>query len=129
MSVLFRSTSRLAATATAAARPRPTTLAIAIAPSRRAFAAFATRYSKESDLGNADNAEQSERHKEDSLKKQKDGKGHWKAELASDSEEAVTADRHEYDDHKTESMEELQKRTIQHAEKKHRTGTSQDPGM
>lgn len=30
-----------------------------------------------------------EQHKEDSLKKQKDGKGHWKPELASDSEEAA----------------------------------------
>jgi hypothetical protein len=34
-------------------------------------------------------AEQSERHKQDLLKKQKEGKGHWKPELASDSEEAV----------------------------------------
>jgi hypothetical protein len=30
-----------------------------------------------------------EHHKQDQLKKQKEGKGHWKPELASNSEEAV----------------------------------------
>ena len=34
-----------------------------------------------------------EHHKQDSLKKQKEGAAHWKPELASDSEEAVKADR------------------------------------
>jgi hypothetical protein len=34
-------------------------------------------------------AEQNEKHKQDQLKKQKEGKGHWKPELASNSEEAV----------------------------------------
>lgn len=33
---------------------------------------------------------QNEKHKQDLLQKQKDGKGHWKPELASDSEEAVS---------------------------------------
>ncbi len=37
--------------------------------------------------------ELAERHKQDSLAKQKAGKGHWKPELASDSEESVKADR------------------------------------
>jgi hypothetical protein len=37
-----------------------------------------------------DSAEQSEIHKQDLLRKQKEGKGHWKPELASDSEEAVS---------------------------------------
>ncbi|KAK1639352.1 hypothetical protein BDP81DRAFT_420814 [Colletotrichum phormii] len=36
-----------------------------------------------------------EKHKQDSLSKQKQGKGHWKPELASDSEEAIKADRDE----------------------------------
>jgi hypothetical protein len=36
---------------------------------------------------------QVDKHKIESLKKQKEGKGHWKPELASDSEEAVKADR------------------------------------
>ena len=38
---------------------------------------------------NPDLAESNERHKQDQLQKQKEGKGHWKPELASDSEEAV----------------------------------------
>ncbi len=42
--------------------------------------------------GNIDNPHQNddpEKHKQDLLKKQKGGKGHWKLELASNSEEAV----------------------------------------
>ena len=39
---------------------------------------------------NDDQAESNERHKQDQLKKQKEGKGHWKPELASNSEEAVS---------------------------------------
>jgi len=45
---------------------------------------------KESDRHNPDQAESNERHKQDQLQKQKEGKGHWKPELASDSEEAVS---------------------------------------
>jgi len=43
-------------------------------------------------VGNTDNPDQGseyEKHKQDQLQKQKEGKGHWKPELASDSEEAV----------------------------------------
>jgi len=108
----------------ASARPQS---AIAVAQSRRGFSVLAARASKESDLNTSD-AEQSERHKQDLLKKQKEGKGHWKPELASDSEEAVAADRHTFNGQK-ETLEELQKRTVEHADKKHRHGTSQDPGM
>lgn len=80
---------------------------------------------KESDRHNPDAAEANEKHKQDQLQKQKDGKGHWKPELASDSEEAITADRHEGHG----SIEEMQKKTADHAEKKHKHGTSQDPGL
>ena len=38
---------------------------------------------------NPDQASENEKHKQDQLTKQKEGKGHWKPELASDSEEAV----------------------------------------
>ena len=38
---------------------------------------------------NPDQASDNEKHKQDQLTKQKEGKGHWKPELASDSEEAV----------------------------------------
>lgn len=40
-------------------------------------------------IGNPDSATQNEMAKQDLLKKQKEGKGHWKPELASESEEAV----------------------------------------
>ncbi len=52
-----------------------------------------------------------EKHKHDSVQKAKDGKGHWKEELASDSEEAVAGDRHDH------SMEEMQKMGEQKGEK------------
>ncbi|OLN86287.1 hypothetical protein CCHL11_04186 [Colletotrichum chlorophyti] len=61
-----------------------------------------------------------EKHKQDSLAKQKEGKGHWKPELASDSEEAVKADRYENADPKT-----LQERTKGHAQEKSEAGSSQ----
>jgi len=54
-----------------------------------------------------------EKHKQDQLNKQKEGKGHWKPELASNSEEAVQADRNT----KNESIEDLQNRTKEHADK------------
>ncbi|KAI1300804.1 hypothetical protein F5Y03DRAFT_224328 [Xylaria venustula] len=59
-----------------------------------------------------------EKHKEDLLAKQKSGKGHWKPELASDSEEAVKADRTSHEDVAT-----LQNRTKGHAEETHKTGS------
>lgn len=40
-------------------------------------------------IGNPDTAAQYEIHKQDLLRKVKEGRGHWKPELASDSEEAV----------------------------------------
>lgn len=83
------------------------------------------RYLKESVRDNPDQASQNERHKQDALKKQKEGKGHWKAELASDSEEAIAAERSQ----RNESLHELQKRTVEHAEDKHRSGTSQGTGL
>lgn len=60
-----------------------------------------------------------EKHKEDSLSKQKSGKGHWKPELASDGEEAVKADRTPDED-----ISKLQERTKKHAEEKSKSGTS-----
>ena len=66
-----------------------------------------------------------EKHKQDSLSKQKQGSGHWKPELASDSEEAVKADRSEQGtDPKT-----LQERTKRAAEETHKAGTSMRDGL
>jgi len=80
---------------------------------------------KEDDRHTENQAENNERHKQDQFQKQKEGKGHWKPELASNSEEAVAADR-QAGDH---SIDELQKKTADHAEKKHKHGTSQEPGL
>ena len=66
-----------------------------------------------------------EKHKQDLLTKQKQGKGHWKPELASDSEEAVKADRSEAGtDPKT-----LQERTKRAAEENAKAGTSMRDGL
>ncbi|KAJ1325111.1 hypothetical protein MN608_09821 [Microdochium nivale] len=65
-----------------------------------------------------------EKHKQDSLSKQKSGKGHWKPELASDSEEAVKADRSGKED-----MSKLQERTKAAAEESSKSGTSMRDGL
>ncbi|CAM1509341.1 Fc.00g030800.m01.CDS01 [Cosmosporella sp. VM-42] len=69
-----------------------------------------------------------DKHKQDSLDKQKRGAGHWKSELASDSEEAVKADRGETGDAK-EHTKKLQEQTKHHAEEKSKAGTSVHDGM
>ncbi|KUJ23123.1 uncharacterized protein LY89DRAFT_167959 [Mollisia scopiformis] len=114
MSFLLR-TSRLSIAA--AARP-------AVPLSTRGFMSSSVRALKEDDH-TENQGEHNERHKQDQLQKQKEGKGHWKPELASNSEEAVAADRQAGSD----SIEEMQKKTADHAEKKHKHGTSQDPGF
>ncbi|KAI0914600.1 hypothetical protein F4824DRAFT_496400 [Ustulina deusta] len=65
-----------------------------------------------------------EKHKQDLLAKHKSGKGHWKPELASDSEEAVKADRTSYEDVTT-----MQNRTKATAEETSKTGTSMRDGL
>ncbi|KAL8296757.1 hypothetical protein RB597_006061 [Gaeumannomyces tritici] len=70
------------------------------------------------------------RHKDDLINKHKQGKAHWKAELASDSEEAVKADREGgKDQHTKEHIQSLQERTKHHAEKTSKSGTSDGDGM
>ncbi|KAM4066907.1 hypothetical protein HRG_000919 [Hirsutella rhossiliensis] len=61
-----------------------------------------------------------EKHKQDSLSKQRKGSGHWKPELASDSEEAVKADKGKHDG----DMASLQERTKRAAEESSKAGTS-----
>ncbi|KAI9721969.1 MAG: hypothetical protein M1812_001927 [Candelaria pacifica] len=57
-----------------------------------------------------DRADHAEFHKQDQLDKQKEGKGHWKHELASNSEAAVKADREEL--HASEeNIAQMQKET------------------
>ncbi|KAI1780633.1 hypothetical protein F4818DRAFT_396326 [Hypoxylon cercidicola] len=68
-----------------------------------------------------------EKHKQDLLAKQKAGKGHWKPELASDSEEAIKADRHGGES--KEDMSSLQERTKHAAEETSKSGTSMRDGL
>ncbi|KAK4068881.1 hypothetical protein H0G86_011119 [Trichoderma simmonsii] len=67
-------------------------------------------------------------HKQDSLAKQKKGSGHWKPELASDSEEAVRADRASKEN-LAEKMDALQERTKRAAEETSKAGTSMRDSM
>ncbi|EQL01430.1 Mitochondrial carrier protein PET8 [Ophiocordyceps sinensis CO18] len=66
-----------------------------------------------------------EKHKQDSLNKQRKGSGHWKPELASDSEEAVKADRAGHDG----DVASLQEKTKRVAEESSKAGTSVRDGM
>lgn len=70
-----------------------------------------------------------DQHKQDSLAKQKQGKGHWKKELASDSEESVKADREGPTGHTPEDIKKLQERTKKAAEELGKHGTSMHDGM
>ncbi|KAI2634414.1 hypothetical protein GGS26DRAFT_48701 [Hypomontagnella submonticulosa] len=80
---------------------------------------------KESSHG--DESHDPEKHKQDLLTKQKAGKGHWKPELASDSEEAVKADRHGGGG--KEDVKTLQERTKAAAEETSKAGTSMRDGL
>ncbi|KAF1953301.1 hypothetical protein CC80DRAFT_144905 [Byssothecium circinans] len=67
---------------------------------------------KESTLHHEGRADEVEEKKQDLLKKQKEGKGHWEEGLASDSESIVKADRGE-----AESSEETIKKLQEEATK------------
>jgi len=84
--------------------------------SSRTFTVSSIRHLKEGDRDSPGLADCVEKHKEDLLRKQKDGTGHWKPELASHSEEIVVADR----DGVVTTIEEMQKTTVKHVEEKHK---------
>lgn len=78
----------------------------------------------------ADDTRDPEKHKQDLLTKQKAGKGHWKPELASDSEEAVKADRaRDAAGGVKEDISKLQERTKSSAEDTAKSGTSMRDGL
>jgi len=58
-----------------------------------------------------DRARKIEEHKSDSIEKAKTGKGEWKPELASQSEQARAADKHDL------TMEQMQKMGKEKGEK------------
>ncbi|KAL2132823.1 hypothetical protein VTI74DRAFT_3255 [Chaetomium olivicolor] len=74
-------------------------------------------------------AEDFDRHKQDSLAKQKKGEGHWKPELASVSEESVKADRQGPRDTSAEAMKRLQEQTKGRAEETSKNKTSMRDGL
>lgn len=75
------------------------------------------------------NPDEFERHKQDSIKKAKEGKAHWKPELASDSEEAVKADRMSPSEANEAAMKRLQEQTKGNAEETSKSGTSMRDGL
>ncbi|KAL8845883.1 MAG: hypothetical protein Q9221_008989 [Calogaya cf. arnoldii] len=81
------------------------------ASSRRA----ALSESDHSEHGDEDRKAKIDHHKHDQLNKQKDGKGHWKKELSSNSEAAIKADRDEIHN-VDEDIAQLTKETEQAAE-------------
>ncbi|MCJ1298817.1 hypothetical protein MMC08_001607 [Hypocenomyce scalaris] len=85
--------------------------------SRRAFHITGVRPAlSESDQNREGVAKEIDHHNKDQLNKQKEGKGHWKRELASNSESAVKADRGDIDASEDE-IKRLQKETEEyHAE-------------
>ncbi len=80
-------------------------------------------------IADGDDTRYPEKHKQDMLAKQKQGKGHWKPELASDSEEAVKADRARGDGQPQEDIAKLQERTKSTAEDTAKSGTSMRDGL
>ncbi|KAI0406249.1 hypothetical protein F4802DRAFT_106485 [Xylaria palmicola] len=93
----------------------------AAAVCQRSFGASATAMQQKESNGEGYDPE---KHKQDLLAKQKSGKGHWKPELASDSEAAVKADRAGKED-----IAALQNRTKGMPEETSKTGTSMRDGL
>ncbi|KAK4228410.1 hypothetical protein QBC38DRAFT_475208 [Podospora fimiseda] len=88
----------------------------------RPFSQSAVYALKESESTDPSSA-QFEHHKQDAIKKAKEGKAHWKAELASNSEENIRADKHNYGSSK-EDIKKLQEETKSRAEETRKAGTS-----
>ncbi|KAK0512428.1 hypothetical protein JMJ35_005556 [Cladonia borealis] len=98
-----------------------TTLCLISNPSRPFHITSARAALSESDHNDDERKAKIEHHKEDQLNKQKEGKGHWKGELGSNSESAIKADRGEIHDaqHDTEN---LQKETSSKMQDDHEHG-------
>ncbi|KAI5457302.1 mitochondrial carrier protein PET8 [Mariannaea sp. PMI_226] len=97
-----------------------------IAISRRTFVSASPRLNLKESSSQSD--VDYNHHKQDSLSKQKRGAGHWKPELASDSEEIVHADRAARDG-VPEDISALRERTKRAAEEASKGGTSMRDSM
>ncbi|KAK5988656.1 hypothetical protein PT974_10142 [Cladobotryum mycophilum] len=103
--------------------------AIRMARTRQAITGRGFAFSTTSRLGlkESSNHVDYDKHKKDSLDKQRKGSGHWKPELASDSEEAVRADREGRGPAVDPKV--LQERTKRAAEETSKAGTSMRDGF
>ncbi|KAL1303427.1 hypothetical protein AAFC00_006817 [Neodothiora populina] len=91
--------------------------AIVSAPVRSFQTSRAVFAGKEDALHHEGRAEEAEQAKQAQLKKQKEGKGEWHDELASNSESIIKADRGEIKASKS-TIDQLQKETAHLAEEK-----------
>ncbi|THY21831.1 hypothetical protein D6D01_06364 [Aureobasidium pullulans] len=87
------------------------------APIRSFQTAPVLRVGKESALHEEGRAEEVERVKNEQIQKQKEGKGHWHEEIASDSESIVKADRGDISAD-ADTIKQLQKETEKLASQK-----------
>jgi len=84
----------------------------------RTFGSTAVRAAgKEDALNKEGRDEEIEHHKHDSLRKQKDGQGHWKDELSSNSESIIKAERGEVEA-SDETIKKLQEDSVNLQQKK-----------
>ncbi|KAM3559679.1 hypothetical protein MY1884_003324 [Beauveria asiatica] len=104
--------------------PRVARCAALPAAARKPFHSSRVLSHKETSSNTDDDVD---KHKLDSLRKHKEGSAHWKRELASDSEEAVKADKGR--GAAKETVKQLQERTKKMAEESSRSGTSGNEGM
>ncbi|KAH9830239.1 hypothetical protein Tdes44962_MAKER09059 [Teratosphaeria destructans] len=76
---------------------------------------------KEDALHNENRPDEAERAKQEQLRAQREGRGQWKDELASNSESIIKADRGDLGRSK-ESIRELQEESAKVAEREHKEG-------
>ncbi|KAL2170921.1 hypothetical protein VTG60DRAFT_4325 [Thermothelomyces hinnuleus] len=107
---------------------RPSTISLTSSTARRSLSQTPRAFLKES-ASTDPNPDDLERHKQDSLEKQKKGQGHWKPELASVSEEIVKADRLGPRESGAAAMKRLQEQTKNRAEETSKNRTSMSDGL
>ncbi|KAL2155394.1 hypothetical protein VTH82DRAFT_136 [Thermothelomyces myriococcoides] len=107
---------------------RPCAFSLTSRTARRNLSQTPRTFLKESSSSDP-NPEDFERHKQDSLEKQKRGQGHWKPELASVSEESVKADRMGPKEAGEAAMKRLQDQTKDRAEETSKNRTSMNDGL
>lgn len=88
----------------------------------RQFTVSSASAIKESNDDVPDLGSKYEQHKQDQLNKQKEGKNHWKPELASQSEEAINADKSD------KGIDQMKRETKERADRERKSGTTTSQG-